>query len=126
MCASLNVSLDRGACRNVQRFRGGLVFKAHRLCVSLNSRLERNEEEKRRLRSGGRQTPFMVAVRSSLCLSQRGTGHEGRRRGGKTDPLHGGGAQLDPHRRPPLQILPVERCCLGKGNSNSHGARPVT
>ena len=31
--------------RNVQRFRGGLVFKAHRRCVSLNSRLERNKEE---------------------------------------------------------------------------------
>ena len=31
--------------RNVQRFRGGLVFKAHRLCVSLNSRLDSNEEE---------------------------------------------------------------------------------
>jgi len=29
----------------VQRFRGGLVFKAHRLCVSLNSRLESNKEE---------------------------------------------------------------------------------
>ena len=25
----------------MQRFRGGFVFKAHRLCVSLNSRLER-------------------------------------------------------------------------------------
>jgi len=31
--------------RNVQRFRGGLVFKAHRLCVSLNSGLESNKEE---------------------------------------------------------------------------------
>ena len=31
--------------RNVQRFRGGLVFKPHRLCVSLNSRLESNKEE---------------------------------------------------------------------------------
>ena len=31
--------------KNVQRFRGGLVFKAHRRCVSLNSRLERNEED---------------------------------------------------------------------------------
>jgi len=31
--------------RNVQRFRGGLVFKAHRLCVSLNSRLESDKEE---------------------------------------------------------------------------------
>jgi len=29
----------------VQRFRGGLVFKAHRHCVSLNSRLESNKEE---------------------------------------------------------------------------------
>jgi len=27
------------------RSRGGLVFKAHRLCLSLNSRLESNEEE---------------------------------------------------------------------------------
>ena len=26
---------------DLQRFRGGLVFKAHRLCVSLNSRLDR-------------------------------------------------------------------------------------
>ena len=31
--------------RNVQRFRGGLVFKAHRPCVPLNSRLESNKEE---------------------------------------------------------------------------------
>ena len=30
--------------RNVKRFRGGLVFKAHRL-VSPNSRLESNKEE---------------------------------------------------------------------------------
>jgi len=30
---------------NVQRFRGGLVFKAHRLCVSLNSRLASNKGE---------------------------------------------------------------------------------
>ena len=35
---------------NVQRFRGGLVFKAHRLCVSLNSRLESNKEEEQFLR----------------------------------------------------------------------------
>jgi len=31
--------------RNVQRFRGGLVFKAHRLCALLNSRLASNKEE---------------------------------------------------------------------------------
>ena len=30
---------------NVQRFQGGLVLEAHRLCVSLNSRLESNKEE---------------------------------------------------------------------------------
>jgi len=28
----------------VKRFRGELVFQAHRLCVSLNSRLESNKE----------------------------------------------------------------------------------
>ena len=33
---------------NVERCRGGLAFKAHRLCVSLNYRLERNREEERR------------------------------------------------------------------------------
>jgi len=32
-------------CRNMQWFRGGPVFKAHRLCVSLNSRLESNKAE---------------------------------------------------------------------------------
>ena len=31
----------------MQRFRGGLVFKAHRLCVSLNSRLESNNAEEK-------------------------------------------------------------------------------
>ena len=36
-----------GAFRNVQRFRVGLVFKAHRLWVSLNSRLESNKEEEK-------------------------------------------------------------------------------
>jgi len=30
---------------DVQRFRGGLVFKANRRCVSLNSRLERDKKE---------------------------------------------------------------------------------
>ena len=33
--------------RNVKRFRGGLVFKAHRPFVSLNSRLEINKEEEK-------------------------------------------------------------------------------
>ena len=31
--------------RKMQRLRGGLVFKDHRPCVSLNSRLEGNKEE---------------------------------------------------------------------------------
>ena len=31
--------------RDVQQFRGGLVVKAHRLCVSRNSRLESSKEE---------------------------------------------------------------------------------
>jgi len=33
---------------NVQWFRVGLVFKAHRRCVSLNARLESNKEEKKK------------------------------------------------------------------------------
>jgi len=37
---------------NVQRFPGGLVFKALRLCVSLNSRLESNKEEKNKKPNG--------------------------------------------------------------------------
>ena len=36
-----------GVTRNVERFRGGLVSKAHILCVSLNSRLESNKEEEK-------------------------------------------------------------------------------
>ena len=33
----------------MQRFPGGLVFKAHRLCVSPNSSLESKKEEKKLL-----------------------------------------------------------------------------
>ena len=33
----------------MQRYRGGLVFKAHELCVSLSSRLERHKEEKEKV-----------------------------------------------------------------------------
>jgi len=49
----------------VQRFRGGLVFKAHRLCVSLNSRLESNKEEE--------DTWWERARHPGLKLSYRGT-----------------------------------------------------
>jgi len=38
--------------------RGGLVFKAHRLCVSLNSRLESNKEEEA-VRGGRRSTALL-------------------------------------------------------------------
>ena len=37
----------------MQRFRGGFVFKAHRLCASLNSRLESNKEEEGPSGAGG-------------------------------------------------------------------------
>ena len=40
--------------RNVQQFRGGLEFKAQRLCVSLYSSLGRNKEEEK-LRVGDRR-----------------------------------------------------------------------
>jgi len=67
--------------RNVQRFRGGLVFKAHRLCVSLNSRLESNKEvPERSLESHGaalreasdhdlvRRVPFLLEVAHLLWV----------------------------------------------------------
>ena len=38
-----------GSPRSDAYLRGGLVFEAHRLCVSLNSRLESNKEEERSL-----------------------------------------------------------------------------
>ena len=49
---------------NVQRFRGGIVFKAHRLCVSLNSWLESNKEkeEKHLLHSAGEVSQKRLAV----------------------------------------------------------------
>ena len=49
--------------RNLQRFRGGLVSKAHGLCVSLNSRLEKNDEDEE---EGWRtQTRGLLAVRTA-------------------------------------------------------------
>ena len=49
---------------NVQRFRGGLVFKAHRLCVSLNSRLGSNKEEEEQKGYTGISGP----IRATLLL----------------------------------------------------------
>jgi len=52
------------------QFRGGLVFKAHKLCVSLNSRLasntEEEEEEEEEGRSASLQRVFQAAVSSLL------------------------------------------------------------
>ena len=39
--------LERLLGRNVQRFRGGLVFKARKFRVALNSGLESNKEKKK-------------------------------------------------------------------------------
>ena len=43
------------------RFRCGLVCKAHRMCVSLNARLEGNKEEKRQVWFLHRQQLGMVS-----------------------------------------------------------------
>jgi len=40
---------SKAGAGKVQGFRGGLVFKAHRLCVPLNSRLESNNEEEKKV-----------------------------------------------------------------------------
>ena len=52
-------SVQGCAGRNVQRFRGGLVFKAHRLCVSLNSRRVSNKEEEE---YAGRECPLALLL----------------------------------------------------------------
>ena len=43
----------------MQRFRGGLVVEAHRLCVSLNSRLKNNKEEEEEEEERGGGAPFL-------------------------------------------------------------------
>ena len=49
LCLSRVGKSENTYFRHVQRFRGGLVFKAHRRCVSLNSRLESNNEEEEKV-----------------------------------------------------------------------------
>ena len=51
---------------NVQRFRGGLVLKAHRLCVSLNSRLESNKEEEEK---GEKEKSFYLGGPTHTCVT---------------------------------------------------------
>ena len=74
--------------RNVQRFRGGLVFKAHRLCVSLNSRLKSNKEEEDLQEYAG------PAVGSEGRMGRWGT------------PIMALHIRIDPH-RPLLPSLPT-------------------
>ena len=45
MCFCGEPSYTQAGLESDAGFRGGLVFKAHRLFVSLNSRLESNAEE---------------------------------------------------------------------------------
>ena len=42
-----NADVQAPHTTNGQRFRGGLVFKARRLCASLNSRLESNQKNEK-------------------------------------------------------------------------------
>ena len=55
----------------MQRFRGGLVFKAHRLCVSLNSRLEGNKEEENVASSGKDLVVVVVGLDFELVVPVR-------------------------------------------------------
>ena len=47
--------------------RGGLVFEAHRLCVSLNSRLESNKEEE----EGSQMRRTNSCTRSAAMICER-------------------------------------------------------
>ena len=50
----------------MKRFRGGLVFKAHRVCVSLNSRLGNHKEEEEG--SNAPNLRLMLKVHGVLAL----------------------------------------------------------
>ena len=56
-----------GRMANRGRAVGGLVFKAHRLCVSLNSRLESNTEEEEGQQAGGQSEDQVVHWYRLLC-----------------------------------------------------------
>ena len=57
----------KGNYINMQRFRGGLVFKAHILCVSLNSRLDSNKEEADSGGAVGRDQGLGFGVQAQRC-----------------------------------------------------------
>jgi len=76
--------------RNVQRFRGGLVFKAHGLYVSLNSRLESNEERERPgggADAGAPSDPPPHAASSGLRFRVQGSGFGGSQPEQRSRPL---------------------------------------
>ena len=65
----------------MQRFRGGLVFKAHGLCVSLNSRLKSNKGQGRRRgwkreAAGRSHRPGSRSFRGSIQYCSRTCTHE--------------------------------------------------
>jgi len=56
---------SRDSGEGAERFRCGLVVKAHRLCVSLNSRLESNKEERGCRVSGAHE--ILVKAHTQAC-----------------------------------------------------------
>jgi len=78
----------------VQRFRGGLIFKAHRLGVSLNSRRESNkEEEGRRLGIRGHGSRIAHTC-SMLSCFKHGASASGLRFWGVWFRVQGPGSRL--------------------------------
>ena len=78
----------------MQRFRSGLVFKAHRLCVSLNSRLESNKE---RFRGG------LVFKADRLCASLNS-----RPEISKEEEVPAAPPRQSPLQNPPPPLMPAE------------------
>jgi len=68
-----------------KRFRGGLVFKAHRLCSSLNSRLEITKEDSRRRST--REAGFELRLHAPF-LRQRDRAHSRLKYEPAPEPLH--------------------------------------
>ena len=75
----------------MKRFRGGLIFEAHRLCESLNSRLESDEEEKRSMVGRGKVGTTVRAVAKVLwTMSADSISHKTRRSISGRQLEHGG------------------------------------
>ena len=74
----------------MKRLGRGLVFKAHRLFVSLNSRLESNKEEEEEEDRLLQRLEMAQTLRKSMCYqgqNEQGLGFEGvTLKGGRTAP----------------------------------------